>query len=97
MQPASKRLDWMKRAFESCCQEGCVNQLVLNQIFAHITAEEAEDLLGSELFSALASSGDNGSGKKSSVGPLKISVADLPAEWSRNALPIWSSSPATKR
>jgi hypothetical protein len=80
--PSSKRHTWMKRAFESCCQEGCLNQLVLDQVLSHITIEEAQDLLGSEYVSVAEQSG-----------PLmKVLLEDLPEKWSRNALPCTTTS-----
>jgi hypothetical protein len=81
MQPPSKRHNWMKRAFESCCREGCLNQLVLDQVLSHITTEEAQDLLGSEYVSF-----DNNN----------VLLEDLPDKWSRNALPCSLSSSSSR-
>jgi pentatricopeptide repeat protein len=73
MPPSPARKDLVKQAFRLCCQQGCLNDMVLHYVVQHMVP--ADELLGKQ-----------GSGNNGGEGKKNMSVAGLPTEWSCNSL-----------
>jgi pentatricopeptide repeat protein len=67
----SNRMDIVQAAFELCCRQGCLNDIVLKQVLAGISKDETRRLL-------------ENCGINYSDG--RVQLSDLPKEWSQNAL-----------
>jgi hypothetical protein len=88
LMPASTaRQKVVKHAFTLCCQQGCLNDMVLQYMLQRIvtTREEIQALV-----SGLAAA--DGALLLSDDDSYKISVADLPPAWSRRALGVRSNN-----
>ena len=77
MPPTPSRKEVVRQAFQLCCQQGCLNDMVLQYILKFLVTEEQQEVqnvLGDEV--ARLRSQQTG----------EISVSNLPASWSRNSL-----------
>jgi pentatricopeptide repeat protein len=70
-QSIPNRMDFVQTAFELCCRQGCLNDIVLKQMLVGLSEDDAKRLLSN-------------CGINQSDGPIELS--DLPNEWSQNAL-----------
>lgn len=77
IETTTRRWDIIRRIFQLCCEQGCVNEHILEQIVDNmgLKEEEVDILLGSCKQQWASSSSES-----------RVSLSSLPAEWSQNAL-----------
>jgi hypothetical protein len=87
MKTGPDRWNLTVNAFEFCCQQGCLNEIVLDQVVQHLipTPEQGRALLK-----------DYWSDANGNDGQVQVQVSDLPKEWTRRAMRNRKSKKRTK-
>ena len=75
---SAARLTVVQQAFALCCQQGCLNDMVLQYVKQHMVRTPQE-------FHALLAGVDNGETWSHNKDKPDITIVDLPATWSRHA------------